>query len=357
MAEAFVARIVTEDGAVPLIMAPVSVTPTSVITATVEANDDYTVGTPSTAKVTVTDNDTAPPTDTRCRLIVTAGSGGSAGVTGSGWGCRKHSYWARANPGYCLVNWSVVSPTTGLPAALAQSSSQCYSGSYTWSLTLSPQNSPYVVAYRANFQAITTGGTSGVSRQSATWNWTATCFEPPDLHGSGSGLLTRSAAVADRKAWYDSVNCEAFSSSGLRIWTTPGKWSWWARCFNGRTGGRGGYSTQTLAQSALTTWFNVNCLSSSSAARGEAGTDQAAQGGEGAQAHRVPAQACTTWFYEFTFYDHGDGPSTDELTSAPYEGYGSYDGAVAASERHADRLDANAAIEILQVSIGCRVGG
>ncbi|MCY3880646.1 MAG: hypothetical protein OXG61_00825 [Chloroflexi bacterium] len=295
-----------------------------------------------------------PPRDTRCRLIITAGSGGSAGVTGTGWGCRKHIYWARANASYCLVSWSVVPPTTGLPAARAQSSSQCYNGSYTWSITLTAQTSPYVIAYRANFQAITTGGTSGVSRQSATWNWSATCFEPPDLHGSGSGLLTRSAAVAARKAWFDSVGCEAFSSSNYRIWSTPGTWRWWARCFNGSTGGQGGYATQSLAQSALSTWFNANC-GSSGTLRGEAGTDQAAQDEESATARGAPARACTNWYYEFTFYDHGDGPSTNELTSMPYEGYGSYEGAVAASERHADSLDANAAIEILQVSVGCKV--
>ncbi len=332
---------------------------TTTATLTVQDEDDNSAATDAdtiTVKITVNDNDPPPPTDMRCRLIVTAGSGGSAGVTGSGWGCKTHSYWARANSGYCLVNWSVVPPTTGLPAARAQSRSQCYSGSYTFSITLTAQASPYVVAYRANFQDITTGGTSGVSQQSATWNWTATCFEPPDLHGSGGGLPTRSAAVAARKAWYDSVGCEAFSSSGLRIWSTPGTWRWWARCFNGSTGGQGGYATQALAQSALTTWFNTNCLSASSTARGEAGADQAAQDREGAQAGRAPAQTCTTWYYEFTFHDHSDGPSTTELTSAPHEGYGSYEGAVAASERHADSLDGNAAIEILQVSIGCRVG-
>lgn len=148
---------------------------------------------------------------------------------------------------------------------------------------------------------------------------------------------------------------EARLGSGLRIWSTPGTWRWWARCFNGSTGGQGGYATQALAQSALTTWFNAKC-GSSAAARGETGSDQAAQDGERANARGAPAQACTNWYHEFTFYDHSDGPSTDELTSMPYEGYGSYDGAVAASEQHADSLDVNAAIEILQVSVGCKVG-
>lgn len=169
-------------------------------------------------------------------------------------------------------------------------------------------------------------------------------------------MRSRSAAVAARKAWYDSVSCEAFSSNGLRIWSTPGKWRWWARCFNGSTGGKGGYATQALAQSALTTWFSANCRSSA-ATRGEAGADQAAQDGEAAQTRAESGRACTNWYYEFTYYDHSDGPSSDELTSAPYEGYGSHDGAVAASERHADNLDANAAVEILQVSIGCKAGG
>ena len=196
------------------------------------------------------------PPEPLCRLVIRAGVGGAVG--GGGTGCRSYTFWVDAHPGYCLVRWDLDVP--GITTR-DDPDPQCFDDRYTYTTTMETPSDgvPYTIIYTARFQARSTGGTSGVSRGVDTWSWGAICFPDPDLTGSGGGFLTRQEAHDAMVAWLDEVGCFSRSSESLGVYSVPGGWRWWAQCFNGSSGGQGGYGTEAEAQAALDAWFTTNC--------------------------------------------------------------------------------------------------
>ena len=191
-----------------------------------------------------------------CDIDFAAGPGGRI-VSHTGQGCTTHTAVVQALPGYCFTGWDLQHDFGSRSA----DPRQCYVGPYTYTLTFTvPEDrQPFTFTYVALFQALTTGGTSGISEYSSTWSWSAVCFDPPELAGGGSGLHSRSAAFAARSAWATSVGCESLSSSGSSIWEVPGDFGWWIRCFNGWNGSQRGFQDRAAAQAALRIRFDAKC--------------------------------------------------------------------------------------------------